>query len=222
MTTTTTWHPLQRLHLEHPRRLTARLHPLQAIAPALGAVTILAGFIAIGHSGFHAEHVYDPHDALAGVHYTPLLAACLIGFGVAMLAGAELVRLGRSRVPVLGDLALGFGTVVLTAASGAAIGFGAVVLADLWPRQLQHALNVDHTGGVLAVIVGATGLLTAITSPLAARRQPAAVEPAAPSSPPAPQTSPPAPKATPPAPPTRPTRVISTTPKLDEEKKEAS
>ena len=216
---TTTWHPLQRrLHLEHPRRLTARLHPLQAIAPALGAVAMLAGLIAIGHSGFHAEHVYDPHDALAGVHYTPLLAASVIGFGLAMLAGAELVRLGRSRVPVLGDLALGVGTVVLTAASGAAIGLGAVVLADVWPRQLQHALNIDHTGGVLAVIVGATGLLAAVTAPLAGRRTPTVVEPAAPSSPPAPQTSPPAPTTSPPAPPTRPTRVISTTPKLDEEK----
>jgi hypothetical protein len=171
---TTTWHPWQRLHLARARPLTARINPLQAIAPALGVLTMLAGLVAIGHSGFHAEHVYDPHDALAGLHYTPLFAACSMGFGVAMLAGAEFVRLGRSRIRVVGDVALGVGTALLTLASSAAIGFGAVVLADLWPGQLHHALNVDHTGGVIAVIVGAAGLFAAVTAPLTARRAPAA------------------------------------------------
>jgi len=114
---TTTWHPWQRLHLVRPRTFNLRLNPLQALAPALGVVSLLAGLIAIGHSGFHAERVYDPHDALAGVHYTPLLAACVMGFGLFMLVGAELVRLGRSRIHVFGDIALGLGTVVLTCAS---------------------------------------------------------------------------------------------------------
>ena len=137
-------------------------------------VSLLAGLIAIGHSGFHAERVYDPHDALAGVHYTPLLAACVMGFGLFMLVGAELVRLGRSRIHVFGDIALGLGTVVLTCASTAALGFGSVVLADLWPRQLQHTLNVDHAGGVIAIIAGAIAFLAAVTAPLTVRRQPAA------------------------------------------------
>lgn len=170
---TTTWHPWQRLHLVRPRSFTPRLNPLQVIAPALGVLAILAGLIAIGHSGFHAEHVYEPHDALAGLHYTPLLAACTMGFGLAMLVGAELVRLGRSRIRVFGGLALGLGTVVFTAASSAALGFGSVVLADLWPRQLQHALNVDHAGGVIAIVAGSVGLLAAVTAPLTVRREPA-------------------------------------------------
>jgi len=171
---TTTWHPWQRLHLVRPRTFNLRLNPLQALAPALGVVSLLAGLIAIGHSGFHAERVYDPHDALAGVHYTPLLAACVMGFGLFMLVGAELVRLGRSRIHVFGDIALGLGTVVLTCASTAALGFGSVVLADLWPRQLQHTLNVDHAGGVIAIIAGAIAFLAAVTAPLTVRRQPAA------------------------------------------------
>ena len=194
---TTTWHPWQRLHLVRPRSFTPRLNPLQAIAPALGVVTILAGLVAIGHSGFHAEHVYDPHDALAGLHYTPLFAACTMGFGVAMLLGAELVRLGRSRIRLFGDIALGLGTVVLTAASSAAIGFGSVVVADLWPGQLQHALNVDHAGGVISIIAGAVGLLAAITAPLTVRRQPApSLAAATPDDPTTPTRTRPAPDAT--------------------------
>jgi len=182
---TTTWHPWQRLHLVRPRPMTPRINPLQTIAPALGVLTVLAGLVAIGHSGFHAEHVSDPHDALAGLHYTPLFAACSMGFGLAMFAGAELVRLGRSRIRVVGDVALGLGTALLTLASSAAIGFGAVVLADLWPGQLHRALNVDHTGGLIAVIVGVAGLFAAVTAPLTARRAPAtALAPATISDPP--------------------------------------
>ena len=167
---TTTWHPLERLRPVREQSLAPRFNPLQAIAPALGVLALLGGLIAIGHSGFHAEHVFEPHDALAGLHYTPLLAACAMGFGVAMLLGAELVHFGRSRIRVFGDVALGLGIVVLTAASSAAIGLGAVVLADLWPRQLEHALNIDQSGGVIAVILGSAGLLAAVTAPLTARR----------------------------------------------------
>ncbi|HEV2310776.1 MAG TPA: hypothetical protein VGU73_09640, partial [Acidimicrobiia bacterium] len=46
--------------------------------------------------------------------------------------------------------------------------------ADLWPRQLQHALNVDHAGGVIAIVAGAIAFLAAVTAPLAVRRQPEA------------------------------------------------
>ena len=170
---TTTWHPMERLRLVRPRVRAPRLHPFQVIAPTIGVLALLGGLVAIGHSGFHAEHVFTPHDALAGFHYTPLFAACSLGFGLAMLIGAELVRVGRSRIRALGDLALGLGTVLLTVAAGAALGLGIVVLAGGWPSQLQHWLAVDRTGGVAAVIVGSAGLVAAITAPLTARRAPA-------------------------------------------------
>ena len=63
---TTTWHPLERLRPVREQSLAPRFNPLQAIAPALGVLALLGGLIAIGHSGFHAEHVFEPHDALAG------------------------------------------------------------------------------------------------------------------------------------------------------------
>jgi len=170
---TTTWHPIERLRLVHPRVRAPRLHPFQGIAPTIGVLAMLAGLVAIGHSGFHAEHIFSPHDALAGFHYTPLFAVCSMGFGLAMLLGAELVRVGGSRVRTAGDLALGLGTVLLTVGGGAALGLGIVVLAGAWPSQLQHWLAVDRTGGVLTVIVGSAGLVAAITAPLTVRRSPA-------------------------------------------------
>jgi hypothetical protein len=191
---TTTWHPIERLRLVRPRVRAPRLNPLQVIAPTVGGLALLGGLVAIGHSGFHAEHVVSPHDALAGIHYTPLLAACALGFGLSMLVGAELVRFGRSRIRAVGDLALGLGTVVLTVAGGAALGLGIVVLAGAWPSQLLHWLNIDRTGGVTAVVVGSAGLVAAITAPLIARRTPA--EALAPTTtregPPAPPPRPPA------------------------------
>ena len=39
--------------------------PAQLIAPAIGFVFVAWGLINIGHSGFHPERVYQPHDALS-------------------------------------------------------------------------------------------------------------------------------------------------------------
>jgi formate hydrogenlyase subunit 3/multisubunit Na+/H+ antiporter MnhD subunit len=87
-----------------------------------------------------------------------------------MLVGAVLVRVARSRVQLISGLALGLGTVVLTVGGAAALGLGVVVLADVWPSQLHHWLNVDHGGGVVAVVAGSAGIAAAITAPLTLRR----------------------------------------------------
>jgi hypothetical protein len=138
----------------------------QLIAPAIGFVFIAWGLINIGHSGFHPERVFQPHDALAGLHYTPFLAALEVGFGLAMLIGGALLRAAHTRIRSLNGLAVGLGMVIVTLAGGAALGLGIVILIDAWPTQLHHWLNADHRDGVLYLVAGAVALTAAIASPV--------------------------------------------------------
>jgi hypothetical protein len=138
----------------------------QLIAPAVGFVLLAWGLIDIGHSGFHPERVFQPHDALAGLHYTPFLAALEVGFGLAMLLGGALLRAARTQIRTVNGLAVGLGMVIVTLAGGAALGLGIVILIDAWPTQLHHWLNADHRDGVLYLVAGAVALGAAITSPV--------------------------------------------------------
>jgi len=139
--------------------------PAQLIAPAIGFVFIAWGLINIGHSGFHPERVFQPHDALVGLHYTPFLASLEVGFGLAMLIGGALLRAARTQIKTLNGLAVGLGMVIVTLAAGAALGLGIVILIDAWPTQVHHWLNADHRDGVLYFVAGAVGLCAAIASP---------------------------------------------------------
>jgi hypothetical protein len=139
--------------------------PAQLIAPAIGFVFLAWGLINIGHSGFHPERVFQPHDALAGLHYTPFLASLEVGFGLAMLIGGALLRAARTQIRTVNGLAVGLGMVIVTLAGGAALGLGIVILIDAWPTQVNHWLNADHRDGVLYLIAGAVGLCAAIASP---------------------------------------------------------
>lgn len=139
--------------------------PAQLIAPAIGFVFIAWGLINIGHSGFHPERVFQPHDALAGLHYTPFLASLEVGFGLAMLIGGALLRAARTQIRTVNGLAVGLGMVIVTLAGGAALGLGIVILIGAWPTQVHHWLNADHRDGVLYLIAGAVALCAAIASP---------------------------------------------------------
>lgn len=163
---TTTFNPPRRLRLARPRPWLRRPRPLPLLAPVVGLVAVLAGAIAIGHSGFHAEHVFQPHDQLGGVRYTPFLAACTVGFGLAMLVGSGLLRVAAHGPRLLAALALGLGSALVTVAGAAALGLGIAVLADAWPTQMHRWLNIGHAGGVIAVVAGAISLTAAVIAPL--------------------------------------------------------
>src|SRR5260370_40571562 len=83
--------------------------PAQLIAPAIGFVFTAWGLINIGHSGFHPERVFQPHDVLAGLHYTPFLAALEVGFGVTLLVGGAPLRAARTQTRQVNGLAGGRG-----------------------------------------------------------------------------------------------------------------
>jgi hypothetical protein len=146
-------------------RLARYWSPAQLIVPAIGFVFTAWGLINLGHSGFHPERVFQPHDSLAGLHYTPLLAALEVGFGLFMLIGGGLLRAARTQIRTVNGLAIGLGIMIVTLAGAAALGLGIVVLADTWPTQLHHWLNTDHRDGVLFVVAGALALGAALTSP---------------------------------------------------------
>lgn len=139
--------------------------PAQLIAPAMGVVFVLWGLVDIGHSGFHPERVFQPHDALGGLHYTPFLASLEVGFGVAMLVGGALLRAARTQIRTVNGLAVGLGMVIVTLVGGAALGLGIVILVDAWPAQVHHWLNADHRDAVLYLVAGAVALCAAISSP---------------------------------------------------------
>lgn len=149
-----------------PRPRVRYWSPAQLIVPAIGFVFTAWGLISIGHSGFHPERVFQPHDALVGLHYTPFLAALEVGFGVTMLFGGALLRAARTRSRTVNGFAVGVGMVVVTLAGAAALGLGIVLLAGGWTAPLHHWLNADRRDGVFYVVAGALALGAAVTSPL--------------------------------------------------------
>jgi hypothetical protein len=141
---------------------------------------VVWGLASLVHSGFHAEHVFEPHDRLLGFHYTPLMGAIEVGFGLVMLLAGALLRLGRGRMRTIDSLAVGFGSTMVTLASGAALALGLTVLAGGWTDELRHWLGIGRPEAWVAVTIGTVGVLLALASPIvlaAAARPPETTQP---------------------------------------------
>lgn len=131
-------------------------NPARYVAGAIGLAAIIFGAFALADTGVDPDHLRRPHESLATFHHTPLLALLEIGFGVVMLLAAFGTFIGRG---------------LMTAASVAALGFGVVIVADLWPTRLHNWLGVHDRHGWLFVIVGSIGLLAAVLLPVTRQRQ---------------------------------------------------
>jgi hypothetical protein len=129
-------------------------NPARYIAGAIGLAAIVFGAFSLAETGLDPDHLRRPHDSIAGFHHTPLLGLIEIGFGVVMLLAAFGTFIGRG---------------LMTAASVAALGFGVVIVADLWPRRLHEWFGVHDRNGWLYVVVGAIGLLAAVLLPISRR-----------------------------------------------------
>jgi hypothetical protein len=123
--------------------------PAQFVAGAIGIAAIVYGAVALSETGLDTGTLFHPTATVAGFGHTPLLALIEILFGVFMLLAA-LVPAGQGAMALL---------------SAAALAFGVVVIADLWDAKLHHWLGVSDKSGWLFVVVGAVGLLAAITLP---------------------------------------------------------
>jgi uncharacterized membrane protein HdeD (DUF308 family) len=131
-------------------------NPARYVAGAMGLAAIIFGALALVETGFDPDHIRRPHEQVANLHHTPALALLEIGFGVVMLVAAFGTVIGRA---------------FMTVASVAALGFGAVIVAELWPTRLHNWLGVHDRNGWLFVIVGAIGLLAVVLLPAVRRRQ---------------------------------------------------
>ena len=129
-------------------------NPARYVAGAIGLAAIIFGAVALADTGFDPDHLRRPHESIATFHHTPLLALIEIGFGVVMLLAAAGTFFGRG---------------LMGAASVAALVFGVVILADLWPTRLHNWLGVHERYGWLAVIVGGIGLAAALLLPVTRR-----------------------------------------------------
>ncbi|HEX6312694.1 MAG TPA: DUF4383 domain-containing protein [Acidimicrobiia bacterium] len=131
-------------------------NPARYIAGAIGIAAIVFGALALVETGFDPDHLRRPHESFATFHHTPLLALIEIGFGVVMLVAATGTFVGRG---------------LMTVGSVGALLFGLVLIADLWPTRLHNWLGVHDRHGWLYLVVGAIGLAAAVLLPVTRRRQ---------------------------------------------------
>jgi uncharacterized membrane protein HdeD (DUF308 family) len=140
--------PVEQEQVEETTRRTA-WSPAQFVAGVIGIAAIVYGAIALSDTGLDTGTLFHPTATVGGFGHTPLLALIEILFGVFMLLAA-LVPDGQGAMAFLSMVALAFGV---------------VVIADLWEAKLHHWLGVSDKSGWLFVVVGAIGLLAAITLP---------------------------------------------------------
>ena len=131
-------------------------NPARYVAAAIGIAAIIFGRVRARRDRFRPRSPPASAREHATVHHTPLLALMEIGFGVTMLVAA------------FGTF---FGRMLMAAASVAALGFGLVIVADLWPERLHNWFGVHDRNGWLYVVVGGAGLLAAVVLPVTKRRR---------------------------------------------------
>jgi hypothetical protein len=123
--------------------------PAQIVAFVIGAAAVAVGAVALTRTGFHPDRLYDNERTVLTFHHTPMLAIAEIAFGVLMLFAA-LSPAGRALMAFL---------------SAVMLGFGVVILADVWQGHFHHWFGVHDRNGWLYVIVGAVGLFSALFLP---------------------------------------------------------
>jgi hypothetical protein len=124
--------------------------PAQFVALAIGVGSIVLGAVALFDTGFSTSHLYEPFERVWSFGHTPLLAISELGFGILMLLAALRPVSGRALMSLL---------------TAGALGFGIVILADVWPRRLHDWFGVEHRNGWLFVIAGGIGLAFALFAP---------------------------------------------------------
>lgn len=122
----------------------------QLVALLIGAGFIVLGAVALNRTGFSTSHLYEPSERIWTLGHTPLLAIVELGFGIAMVFAALRPLAGRALMMLL---------------SIGAIGAGVVILADVWPRRVDHWFGATHRNGWLYVIAGGIALLAALFAP---------------------------------------------------------
>jgi hypothetical protein len=125
-----------------------RMWAIAAVVIGIAAVTF--GIWALARTGLNTDHIFTPTKDLLDVHQTPALALGEIGFGILLLIAASMPAIGRGLMALLG---------------AASLASGVIVLADGWSHRIDHWTAANDTTGWLAVVVGGVTLLSALFLP---------------------------------------------------------
>jgi hypothetical protein len=144
-----------------------RLWAIAAVVIGLAAMTF--GIWGLARTGLNTDHIFTPTKDVVDVHQTPALALGEIGFGILLLIAASMPAIGRGLMALLG---------------AASLASGVIVLADGWSHRIDRWTAANDTTGWLFVVVGGVTLLSALFLPtirsdreVADRRAVAATEP---------------------------------------------
>jgi hypothetical protein len=131
--------------------VTHRVVRLWAIAAVvIGIAAVVFGIWGLARTGLNTDHIFTPTRDVLDVHQTPALALGVIGFGVLLLIAASMPAIGRGLMALLG---------------AASLASGVIVLADGWSHRIDHWTAANDTTGWLAVVVGGVTLLSALFLP---------------------------------------------------------
>jgi hypothetical protein len=125
--------------------------PGQLIGYVVGVVFVVLGGVALARTGIDFQHLTLKHVQVAGAGHTQLLGYLEVGYGILMLAAASVAEGGRGLMSFLGLTALAFGLIVA-----------------IQPTSFRHGLGVTGSGyGVFLAIVG---VIVIVAAELRARR----------------------------------------------------
>jgi hypothetical protein len=125
--------------------------PAQIVAVVLGIGAIVFGALTLAATGLDLDNVADPHASVLSFHTTPLLGIAEIAWGALMVVAGLRPVAGRALMGLLGAVA---------------VGLGAIVVLDAWPRRLHDELGVHDRNGWLLLAVGAVSLFAAFVLPV--------------------------------------------------------
>jgi hypothetical protein len=127
--------------------------PGQVIGFVVGLVFVVLGGVAVARTGIDFQHLTLKHVQVAGAGHTQLLGYLEIGYGILMLAAASVADGGRGLMSFLGLTALAFGLIVA-----------------IQPSSFLHGLGV--TGSGYGVFLAVVGVIVVVGAELRARRLP--------------------------------------------------
>jgi hypothetical protein len=120
------------------------------VAVVIGIAAIAFGIWGLVRTGLNSDHIFTPTKDVLDVHQTPALALGEIGFGVLLLIAASMPAIGRGLMALLGV---------------ASLACGVIVLVDAWSHRIDRWTAANDTTGWLAVVVGGVTLLSALFLP---------------------------------------------------------
>jgi hypothetical protein len=135
--------------VQERRTVWAPWSPAQFVALGFGVLYLIMSVAALARTGLNADAFTSTHTTALGFGHTPLLAVIELAFGLLMIMAGAVPGAGRGSMAFLGTLALGFGVVVLAAAT-----------------NLYDTLGVNSGNGWLYVITGVVTLTAAIAAPI--------------------------------------------------------